>query len=96
LLPVSSSKLLDAHLLDRLIEISAAGTPNPNIPVKQTLLCVDGIFECCSKSTSFWAAFCAHPAIPDLLGNLLLHDSRPQVRAFTATLVKEKIAKQPR
>jgi ubiquitin carboxyl-terminal hydrolase 34 len=97
LLPEPASQYLDASLLDRLIWIlsSSRSIANPSTATTNISLTLRSIFECCSRSTSFWAAFRTHLAIQGLMADLLLNDPRSTVRQQAAILISERIAHPP-
>ncbi|OIW33983.1 hypothetical protein CONLIGDRAFT_204199 [Coniochaeta ligniaria NRRL 30616] len=91
-LPESASKLLDAPLLERLVTIcvSAPPTSNSDNRTEHVCLCLQGIFECCSRSVVFWSAFQNHQAVMNLVKASLLHDQRPSIRQHTASIIRQK------
>ncbi|KAK3313841.1 hypothetical protein B0H66DRAFT_483418 [Apodospora peruviana] len=92
-LPTSTAALLDARLLDRLLNIISASlsadTSDGN--ATHTTLCLEIILEACARSSDFMSAFCVHTGIPRLLEDLLLRDPRAQVRINTALLILDRI-----
>ncbi|KAK4140337.1 uncharacterized protein C8A04DRAFT_15044 [Dichotomopilus funicola] len=92
-LPALVGESLDGPLLERLLAIlsvAATSTASSEIAIKHISLCLQGLLESCCKSDLFMAAFTAHPDVPRIVGNLLLHDSRDLVRQTTAILIRDK------
>lgn len=92
-LPVSAAKLLDGLLLDRLVAICLAPPPTSSSDTRtdHVRLCLQGIFESCSKSVDFWSAFRAYKPALKLVESSLLHDPRKAVRQVTASLISQKV-----
>ena len=92
-LPTSAAESLTPPLLDRLLAILSMGVlvHCPKRAPKHVALCLQSVLEACSMSDSFMSAFAAHPEVPPMIGNLLLHDTRDSVRRATAQLIRQKI-----
>jgi ubiquitin carboxyl-terminal hydrolase 34 len=92
-LPESASKLLDGPLLERLVIISStpATIGVPGNWSDHLMLCLQGIFESCSKSTAFWRAFQHHEAARSLIRDSLLKNEVTAVRQHTALLISQKV-----
>lgn len=93
-LPASASELLDGTLLEHLVTIcvSPTTTSSSDDRTEHICLCLQGIFECCSRSDVFWSAFRNHQVATDLVKTSLLHDPRPSVRQHTARIIQHKTA----
>ncbi|KAH8910198.1 hypothetical protein BR93DRAFT_464602 [Coniochaeta sp. PMI_546] len=91
-LPESASKFFDAPLLERLVTICVSPSPSSSSDnrIEHICLCLQGIFECCSRSVVFWAAFQNHQAVINLVKTSLLHDPRPSIRQHTASIIRQK------
>ncbi|GAB1320503.1 USP domain-containing protein [Madurella fahalii] len=91
-LPASTAQLLDAPLLDRLLAILSVALSADTVEsaTKHVPLCLQSIFESCSMSDVFMSAFCTHPEVPGLLGDLLLKEPRVAVRQSIALLIEQK------
>lgn len=91
-LPESAWKLLDARLLERLVTIclSPAPTSSSYDRTEHMCLCLEGIFESCSRSIVFWSAFLNHEGALNLVKDSLLHDTRSTIRQHTASIIRHK------
>ncbi|KAB5570070.1 hypothetical protein GE09DRAFT_957769 [Coniochaeta sp. 2T2.1] len=91
--PKDTSRLLDAHLLQRLVDICVSASPTNDSPSRTAhlRLCLQAIFDCCSESEAFWSAFRNHRGVLDLVETSLLFDTRPVVRQHVAKLICESI-----
>lgn len=89
-LPSSATRLLDAPLLNRLVDLLAETltASNTNNATQHVMLCLQTILESCPISAEFADAFCAHPDVPRLLEDLLLNDPRDVVRRSTAVFIR--------
>lgn len=92
MLPESAWELLDAPLLERLVTICLPPAPTSSFDsrTEHICLCLEGIFECCSRSAVFWSAFRSHEAAISLVKHSLLHDTRPPIRQQTASIIRHK------
>lgn len=92
MLPESAWKLLDASLLERLVTICSSPAPTSSFDsgTEHISLCVEGLFESCSRSAVFWSAFRNHDGAITLVKHSLLHDTRPLIRQQTASIIRHK------
>ena len=93
-LPETAWKVLDAPLLERLVTIcsSPAADSSPEGRTGHICLCLEGIFECCSRSPVFWSAFGTHEKALTLVKDSLLYDPRLPVRQHTASIIRHKVS----
>lgn len=88
LLPHSATELIDATLLDRMVNILLACH---NSEVEHRIpICLHAILEACSMSPELMNTCFEHQGIPKLLEDLLLHDRRTDVRRSTKQLLLRK------
>ncbi|KAK3391910.1 hypothetical protein B0T20DRAFT_488983 [Sordaria brevicollis] len=88
LLPHSATELIDATLLDRLVNILLDfhhSESEERIPI-----CLHAILEACSMSPELMNTCFEHQGIPKLLEDILLHDQRTDVRRSTKQLLLRK------
>ncbi|KAL1852073.1 hypothetical protein VTK73DRAFT_9286 [Phialemonium thermophilum] len=93
LLPASTCKLLDGMLAKRLVRILSltVAKDSSDSATRYICLCLQAIFECCSKNPDFWMAFCSDEDVPSLVTALLLDETRPAARRHIAELIAQKV-----
>ena len=69
------------------VAVSADTATNPT---RNVALCLRSVLDSASMSGSFMSAFCVHPEVPRVVGELLLDDPRLAVRQNTAALIRRQ------
>jgi ubiquitin carboxyl-terminal hydrolase 34 len=89
--PQSVSQFLNMNLQERLLALlaTAAAAPASQSGLELINRSLEALFECCSRSHDFWAAFQKQPAAARVIQDLFM-DERPFVRKNVAKLIKDR------